>query len=302
MNRRSFLKSGLGGLGAAAASSALSPLFKVRRASAASGGKRVLIVGIGGGLRLRESLGMAEGATMPNLLGTAPLIPGFGTSAGAPRIAPEYAARMPALALPAPRATPLYTQGTLITNLRYADGPPGHLQGHGCLLSGFYNKIENRADAHLPVPTVFELHRRASNAPATDAWYISAIGGFYRALIASEHPDYGARYAGVYLQPPGAMQPLASIIATGTRTLDIKPGDPLPAIPLDAAEDVAAARLTQVLDGNTPPFAAGDATVHLSAEDNARVQSHLAEIYADSTRSEERRVGKECRSRWSPYH
>ena len=24
--------------------------------------------------------------------------------------------------------------------------------------------------------------------------------------------------------------------------------------------------------------------------------------YKDSTRSEERRVGKECRSRWSPYH
>ena len=25
-------------------------------------------------------------------------------------------------------------------------------------------------------------------------------------------------------------------------------------------------------------------------------------IYSDVTRSEERRVGKECRSRWSPYH
>src|SRR3989449_7717078 len=25
-------------------------------------------------------------------------------------------------------------------------------------------------------------------------------------------------------------------------------------------------------------------------------------IYQDPTRSEERRVGKECRSRWSPYH
>ena len=24
--------------------------------------------------------------------------------------------------------------------------------------------------------------------------------------------------------------------------------------------------------------------------------------FADRTRSEERRVGKECRSRWSPYH
>ena len=25
-------------------------------------------------------------------------------------------------------------------------------------------------------------------------------------------------------------------------------------------------------------------------------------IYTDNSRSEERRVGKECRSRWSPYH
>src|SRR5262245_55878600 len=189
---------------------------------------------------------------MPNLFGTAPLISGFGTSAGAPRIAPEYAARMPALVLPPPRATPLFTEGTLITNLRYADGPPGHLQGHGCLLSGFYNKLENRADAHLPVPTVFELHRRQTGAPATDTWYVSVIGGLDRALIASDHPDYGNRYAGIYLQPPGVMQPLASIVATGTRGLDIKPGDPLPTIPLDTAEDAAAARLTRVLDGNSP--------------------------------------------------
>jgi hypothetical protein len=283
VNRRNFLKTGLAGLGAAAATSALAPLGKVRRAAAATGGKRVIIVGIGGGLRLRESLGMAEGATMPNLFGTAPLIPGFGTSAGAPRIAPEYAARMPGLVLPAPRATPLFTQGTLITNLRYADGPPGHLQGHGCLLSGFYNKLENRADAHLPVPTVFELHRRETSAPATDTWYVSVVGGFYRALIASDHPDYGSRYAGIYLQPPGVMQPLGSIIATGTRTLDLKPGDPLPTIPLDAAEDTAVAKLTRILDGNSPAFAANDATVHLAPDDNARIQGHLAEIYADST-------------------
>ena len=25
-------------------------------------------------------------------------------------------------------------------------------------------------------------------------------------------------------------------------------------------------------------------------------------IFIETTRSEERRVGKECRSRWSPYH
>ena len=29
---------------------------------------------------------------------------------------------------------------------------------------------------------------------------------------------------------------------------------------------------------------------------------HQAEVFPDRDRSEERRVGKECRSRWSPYH
>src|SRR2546422_8196517 len=33
-----------------------------------------------------------------------------------------------------------------------------------------------------------------------------------------------------------------------------------------------------------------------------RSQTELAKILAAEGRSEERRVGKECRSRWSPYH
>ena len=33
--------------------------------------------------------------------------------------------------------------------------------------------------------------------------------------------------------------------------------------------------------------------------ENAHVDEHC---YVYGTRSEERRVGKECRSRWSPYH
>jgi hypothetical protein len=226
---------------------------------------------------------MAEGATMPNLFGTTPLV-GGGGPAGAPRIADEYARVAPQLVLPPVRPQPLFQQGTLITNLRYADGPPGHLQGHGCLLSGFYNQLENRADAHLPVPTIFELHRRATSAPATDAWYISQVGGFYRALIASNHADYGNRYAGVYLQPPGVMQPLASIAASGQRELSLTPPSPaLPAIPWDPAEDLATSRLTRVLDGNTPPFAASDPTVHLAAAEDEQIQSHLAEIYADTS-------------------
>jgi len=279
LSRRNLLK----GLGAVAAASTLSPLIRVKRASAAGNGKRVVIVGIGGGLRMRESLGMGEGATMPNLFGNTPLVTGFATgSQGAPRIAPEYAAAAMPLALPTPRTTPLHALGTLVTNLRYADGPPGHLQGHGCLLSGFYNQLENRADAHLPVPTIFELHRRATNAPATDAWYVSMVGGFYRALITSANPGYGPKFAGIYLQPPGAMQPLVPIITSGKRTIDVQPGA-LPTIPRNTAEDAAAERLTKILDGNSPPFSPTDPIVHLADEDNARLQSHLAEIYSDGT-------------------
>src|ERR1051325_9090819 len=243
--RRNFLKGGLAGAAALALTS------RSKRARGATPGQRVIIVGIGGGLRARESLGMAEGATMPNLFGRTPLLTGFGTNPGAPKIAPEYAATAQPLALPAVRSAPLITQGSLITNLRYADGPPGHLQGHGCLLSGFYNKLENRADAHLPVPTIFELHRREANAPATDAWYVSVIGGFYRALITSDHPSYGRPHAGVYLQPPGVMQPLAPIIVSGKRKLDVVPPVVLPAIPSDPAEDAAGVKLTAVLDRNT---------------------------------------------------
>jgi hypothetical protein len=108
------------------------------------------------------------------------------------------------------------------------------------------------------------------------------IGGFYRALIASDHPAYGNRYAGVYLQPPGVMQPLVPIVVSGRRTIDVAQGA-LPTIPSDPAEDQAVAQLTAMLDGNTPPFASNDATMHLATEDNARIQAHLAEIYADPT-------------------
>lgn len=290
MNRRGFLRGALAGIGAAAATTALSPLIKIGKAHAAGNGKRVIIVGIGGGLRLRESLGMAEGATMPNLFGRTPIVTGFGVSGVQPEptIAPEYARNVRPLRRPAIRSTPLHTEGTLITNLRYGDNsgkaPPGHLQGHGCLLSGFYNQLENRADARLPVPTIFELHRQATNMPASDTWYISQIGGFYRALIASGAAGYGNKYAGVYLQPPGVMSPVVPIITSGKRTLNLTTQNPaLPAIPLDNAEDAAVSRMTRVLDGNTPEFSAAEANVHLSSIDNAAIQAHLAEIYSDTT-------------------
>ena len=41
---------------------------------------------------------------------------------------------------------------------------------------------------------------------------------------------------------------------------------------------------------------------HLNAPNVMREIGRLREIAFRAARSEERRVGKECRSRWSPYH
>src|SRR5256885_16775075 len=51
----------------------------------------------------------------------------------------------------------------------------------------------------------------------------------------------------------------------------------------------------KIIDPNNPD-------VDLSAAGQARAQE-IARMFSDAgIRSEERRVGKECRSRWSPYH
>src|SRR2546430_17345566 len=42
--------------------------------------------------------------------------------------------------------------------------------------------------------------------------------------------------------------------------------------------------------------------VHVSVWALAGDSGHGHQSYKGATRSEERRVGKECRSRWSPYH
>ncbi len=282
MNRRGFL----GASGLLAAGAALGPLLRSRRARGAGtyATEHLLVVGVAGGLRNSEALGMAQGATMPNLLGDLPLIGGFGAGpAGAVQIAPEYAAAVRPLVLPAPRATPLYTEGALITNLRYAEGAPGHLQGQACLMSGYYNNLENRADARLPVPTIFEIHRRMANAPATDAWYVSVVGGFYRALLASEHAGFGPRFGASFFSPPGVATPLVPVITSGVRSLDVGGAGNLPVIPYDPEEDAAVARLRGVLDGDYPAPEADQTTFRATAEENAALREHLASLYSDDT-------------------
>ena len=46
----------------------------------------------------------------------------------------------------------------------------------------------------------------------------------------------------------------------------------------------------------------GTVIISSGCEKNATSEENSAETVQNDARSEERRVGKECRSRWSPYH
>src|SRR2546422_10262849 len=65
------------------------------------------------------------------------------------------------------------------------------------------------------------------------------------------------------------------------------------------------ARYTAVLEGNFIYWMTGAYLSVGSDEARAKIIDNLREEVRDchpGMRSEERRVGKECRSRWSPYH
>jgi len=283
IGRRRFL----GAAGAAGLGAAVLPRLRPRRVRAQAGFRteHLVVVGLAGGLRLSESLGMAEGATMPNLFGRVPWIPGFGDGdAGDARIAPEVAAARRPLILPEPRRRPLAEEGALIANLRYAEGAPGHLQGQACLVSGVYNQIENRSDARAPAPTLFELRRRAAGTGSTDAWYVSGPGGFYRALQHSDDPEYGARFGGRFLSPPLLMSPVLPVAASGVRDVRIDPERlALPAIPTNDAEIEAVGRLTAILDAGQPGWEDAGARFRGTAGENAAVERHLAGFHGDPT-------------------
>src|SRR3712207_9554314 len=52
----------------------------------------------------------------------------------------------------------------------------------------------------------------------------------------------------------------------------------------------------------SPAWDDGPLWTQLAREADRLVGGSKASLVIDDTRSEERRVGKECRSRWSPYH
>ena len=70
--------------------------------------------------------------------------------------------------------------------------------------------------------------------------------------------------------------------------------------------DTALARLVAEIQPGVEHSAGitAEAPLNVAATDEARLRAYLESQITEqlSARSEERRVGKECRSRWSPYH
>ena len=66
--------------------------------------------------------------------------------------------------------------------------------------------------------------------------------------------------------------------------------------------EVAMLRLGGSVLSESNPTTSSSTAKGESLSDYLRTVSYYADIIALLTRSEERRVGKECRSRWSPYH
>ena len=69
-------------------------------------------------------------------------------------------------------------------------------------------------------------------------------------------------------------------------------GDELPALQLPPVNRTTLALFAGASGDHNP--------IHIDT-DFAR-KSGMPDVFAQGMRSEERRVGKECRSRWSPYH
>ena len=96
-----------------------------------------------------------------------------------------------------------------------------------------------------------------------------------------------------------------AIIATGGKQYKVSEGDVIKVEKIDAeaGNTVTFDQVIAVSD-NTLKVGAdvANATVTATVMEQGRGKKVIVYKYKRKTRSEERRVGKECRSRWSPYH
>ena len=139
-----------------------------------------------GGIRNIESIHQNEGNLMPALLS--------GADSTIPGLQPVPAS---------PWSKKLHKEGTLFQELRYAQGPTGHFNGHTVALTGVYTNTGLNLRANPEVPTVFEyyLKHNSPSVTAKNAWWVSNSLGPYPALNYSKFPGYGPQYGANHITP-----------------------------------------------------------------------------------------------------
>jgi len=103
----------------------------------------------------------------------------------------------------------LQSQGTLFREMRYAQGPTGHYNGHTVAMTGKYTATGLNLNINPEFPTVFEYYRKHSDPmhSAKKAWWISEGLGPYPSLNYSRHPQYGSMYGANYMNPATVFGP-----------------------------------------------------------------------------------------------
>ena len=71
---------------------------------------------------------------------------------------------------------------------------------------------------------------------------------------------------------------------------------------VEATKDIVVANIVKTASAKEKPTSAGVKAFEAAGEANQPTGLTENEDGSKAFRSEERRVGKECRSRWSPYH
>ena len=186
MKRRKFLKSSTLGTASLLAAPYLLPSGRLFAKTMDRKVNHVVFCLFAGGIRNIESVHQQEGNLMPGILA--------GEDSNIPGLDPIPASPWP---------NRLESEGTLFPEMRYAQGPTGHFNGHTVALTGVYTNTGLNLRANPEYPTIFEYYLK-HNTPAVtakNAWWVSNALGPYPALNYSRFPGYGPLYGANHITP-----------------------------------------------------------------------------------------------------
>lgn len=164
---------------------------------------------------------------------------------------------------------PLQQYGTLFKEFRYAEGPPGHYNGHTVAVTGAYTDTGLNLRENPTFPTIFEYYRK-HNSPeksALNTWWVSNALGPYPALNYSRFDGYGPQYGANFLAPTSVFNNPGYQFVGNARNYH----------PEETAEAV---ELRGFLDNN---FSAQDAVralgIQNTPEDQERLQQFILDVF-----------------------